>query len=136
MLRRALIVAALAIAPAAHATNDRVRLAEVHASEQRHEGVLRSAALDELARLDLSRVPASKESMLSVALVRLDVATSGDARVVSCVVSATLRRKKGGALYAILEGRVRVEGRGAAPEATAIAAAVRAAVARVPDALK
>ena len=137
MLRRALFgLAALSIASSTDAAGERVRLAEVHAIDAKHEPVVRTAALDELGKLDLSRVPASKEAILSVALVRIDAVTNGQSRSVSCVVSATLRGKKSGNLVAILEGRARSESSGGGLENGVIAAAVRGAVARVPEALK
>jgi hypothetical protein len=137
MLSRSLVVVAVSLlAASAHASGDRVRLAEVHAVDAKHEPMLRSATLDELGKLDLRRVPANKEAILSVALVRMDTETSGASRSVSCVVSATLRGKKSGNLVAIIEGRARVESRGAGVESSAIAAAVHGAVGRVPEALK
>ncbi len=137
MLRRALFgFVALSIASTTHAAGDRVRLAEVHAIDAKHEPVVRTAALDELGKLDLSRVPVSKEAILSVALVKIDAVTNGQSRSVSCVVSATLRGKKNGNLVAILEGRARVESRSGGLENSAIEAAVRGAITRVPEALK
>jgi len=130
------MVAALGvtIAASAYAAPERVRLAEVHAPDARHEPVLRAATLDALGRLDLSRVPPNKEALMSVALVKLDTETKGQTRAVSCVVSASLRTKKSGTLVAILEGRARLEGGG--DVAAVIAACARGAVSRVPDALK
>ena len=137
MLRRAFFgLAALSIASTSGASPDRVRLAEVHAIDAKLEPVVRTAALDELGKLDLSRVPVGKEAFLSVALVKMDAVTNGQSREVSCVVSATLRGKKSGNLVAILEGRARLESRSSGMENSVIAAAVRGAVTRVPEALK
>ena len=137
MLTRSLaVVAVMSLGASADASGERVRLAEVHAVDAKLEPVVRTAALDELGKLDLRLVPESKEAVLSVALVKMDAETNGAARSVSCVVSATLRGKKSGNLVAIIEGRARVESRGGGVENSAIAAAVHGAVARVPEALK
>jgi hypothetical protein len=136
VMRKLAAIALFLVAATADAAGERVRLAEVHASDARHEAVLRTATLEALAKLDSSRVPASKEALLSVALVKLESEAKGESRAMTCVVSASLRTKKSGVLVAILEGRARVEGRGEIAPASVIAAAARGAVARVPEALR
>jgi hypothetical protein len=143
-MRRVLALALVAVVATAHAahaggsgsTTTRVRLAEVHASDARHEPLLRAATLDALDKLDLSRVPLRNEAVLSVALVKLDAETRGPTRSLTCVVSASLRGRRTGNLVAILEGRARAEGAGAMDPDGVIAAAAQGAIARVPEALR
>jgi hypothetical protein len=144
-MRRILALALVTIAVTAHAAHagevgsratERVRLAEVHASDARNEPLLRAAALDALGKLDLTRVPARNEAVMSVAIVKLDDETRGPTRSVTCVVSASLRARKSGNLVAVLEGRAHAEGRGAIEPAGVIAAAAEGAIARVPEALR
>jgi hypothetical protein len=76
--------------------------------------------------------------VLSVSVVRLEshVASPAD---VTCVVSATLRDRRGGSVFAVMEGSARGQdepGRVLALERNTLRAAVRSAVARVPEAMK
>jgi hypothetical protein len=80
---------------------------------------------------------AQRDVVLSLALQ--DMAVDPGAHSVTCSVSVALRTARGGAMFAVLEGRARVgieSSRAASVEVRAIDAAVRAAVARVPDALR
>jgi len=94
-----------------------------------------SAVQDELGHLDLSH--ARKQAVLSVSVVRLDSEARRGGSSTTCVVSATLRNPKTGAVFAIVEGRARAEGDSAPSlETSALRGAVHGAVARIPDALR
>ena len=129
------------VAPASEAQGKVVSLGEVTTRVVRRdvdlEAALRGALDEELAAADLGRVPPNRWMILSASLVRMD----SDAVVpsVSCVVSATLRGARGGAMVAILEGKARVEGGGvltAAVERRAVRAAAHAALVRLRDAVR
>jgi hypothetical protein len=97
--------------------------------------VLRAAVVDQLSTLPSPASSARGPVVLSAALLRMET----DEGRVSCVVSATLRTARGGTMIAIVEGRAGVEWQ--APVSVpvvrqAVAAATRAAIVRVPDALK
>lgn len=96
---------------------------------------LTAAVRDELGRLDLSHV--HKQAVLSVSVVRLDNEARIKGSSATCVVSATLRNPKTGAIFAIMEGRARAEGESPITlQASALRGAVHGAVTRIPDALK
>jgi hypothetical protein len=140
----AIFTFACAIAsPAAEASDPgAVALGEVSTIVQRGNldlrALLRSTLEEELRALDLSRVPRSRHAILSVSLVRMDTQTSqeaeSDAAVTTCVVSATLRDARRGAIFAILEGKAR--GAGGASDGAIVRTAVRGAVARIPEAMR
>ncbi len=99
------------------------------------ESALRASLERAIRDLDVSR-PGGKV-VLSASLVGMDVDTA--TRSVTCSVSVAMRTAKGGVMIGILEGRARVgleSARSASVERRAIDAAVRAAVARLPDALR
>ncbi|GEM_PF-3157683 len=95
---------------------------------------LTEAVQDELGRLDLSH--ARRQAVVSVSVVRLDSEPRAKGAAFTCVVSATLRNPKTGAVFAIVEGRARAEGESPGSlESSALRGAVHGAVTRIPDAL-
>lgn len=94
-----------------------------------------SATLDELGHLDLRR--ARKQAVISVSVVRLDSEPRGNGATITCVVSATLRHPRTGAIFAVVEGRAQAEGDSVATlEPSVLRGALHGAIARVPDALR
>jgi hypothetical protein len=130
MLRLGFVLSAIAISATAGAKEHPVALGEVTTAvvrgDRQLDAMLRATLVKELGELDFSRVPGRAPAILSVSLVRMDSAT--------CVVSATLRAARGGAIFAILEGRARTES--GAPSQSLMKSAVHGALDRVPDALK
>jgi hypothetical protein len=99
---------------------------------------LRAMVSDALAALDPSGMPRDGAVVLSLSVVRLDSRPSAPAEV-TCVVSATLRDRRRGSLFAVLEGSARGQddpSRVRALEQATIRAAVSSAVARVPEAMR
>jgi hypothetical protein len=116
-----------------------VALGEVSSVIERRDvdlrAMLRASAEEELRALDLKGVPVARRSILSVSLVRMDTAhATGDTDVTTCIVSATLRDAKRGAIFAVLEGRA--HGDSGAGDRAILRTAVRGAVARIPEALR
>ena len=99
--------------------------------------LLRTSFEEELPGLDLRRA-APRQVLLSASLMRLDAEASADKASVTCVVSAMLIDVKRGTVFAIVEGRARVENAKVAPslERAAMSSAVRSALARLPEAMK
>jgi hypothetical protein len=130
MLRLGFVSSAIAISATAGAKEHPVALGEVSTAvvrgDRQLDAMLRATLVKELGELDFSRVPGRAPAILSVSLVRMDSAT--------CVVSATLRTARGGAIFAVLEGRARTEN--GAPSQSLMKSAVHGALDRVPDALK
>jgi hypothetical protein len=124
----------------AHAAGEPVALGEISSSVTRGDvdlrALLRSASEEELRALDWSQIRTTKRAIVSMSLVRMDTVASRDSKATTCVVSATLRDAKRGAIFAILEGRARATSDpSAAIERSAIQTAVRGALARIPEAL-
>lgn len=100
--------------------------------------LLRRLLTEEVSRLTPPGSAEREGYVLSASLVRLDVRRTTEGAVASSLVSATLRREGSGAILALLEGRGRVQADGdalASARESAIEAAVRGAVRRVPEAL-
>ena len=146
-LNVALVSGALALAgPLAHASGgDAVALGEVSSTVERRDvdlrALLRTSAEEELRALDLRGIPATRRSILSVSLVKMETAQeaapAGNKTVTTCIVSATLRDARRGAIFAVLEGRARGESdAGGTGTGMFVRTAVRGAVARIPEALK
>lgn len=91
---------------------------------------LRADLEAEIGALDLRG--ARKDAILSVSLVKLDT-ERGSAE---CVVSAALRSRSGGVLFAILEGHARAQGASARVPENALRGAIHGALSRVPEALR
>ncbi len=144
-----LVVASLLVTALAGAAPPQpVAIGEV-TSEVLREGVdmplaVRSVVEQELPAVDMGG-RAARPAILSVALVRMERAPSADANAsankrtsVACVVTATVRDKRKGAIVAVLEGRARAENEERfVPllERAVLKSAVRGALARLPEAL-
>jgi hypothetical protein len=101
-------------------------------------GALRTMVADAVQSIDASSLPRGSHAVLSVSLVRLESRASSAADV-SCQVSATLRDRARGSIFAVLEGSARGQDdprRIRALERAIMRAAVGSAVARVPEALQ
>jgi len=99
----------------------------------------RSAVEVELDALDFSDVRPAERYVLSASLLEVTTRASDGRNESTAVVSATLRRAKGGTLHAILRGRAQaVDGPKdkKSLEQSAIRGAVHSALGRVPQALK
>jgi hypothetical protein len=136
----ALLGASLALlTPAARASDgEAVALGEVSSSVQRGDvdlrALLQTKLVEVLRTLDLSHVSRKRRAILSVSLLRMDTTSSQDnAQVTTCIVSATLRDARRGAVFAILEGRAR--GPSDANARAMVRTAVRGAFARIPEAM-
>lgn len=135
--RTFLVLSGLLLAGVASAETKKVSLGEVSVVSRADGPVaplLRTTAESELGALDLTHV--KRDAVLSVSLVRLDTEQRGNATSVTCVVSATLRTKTGGTIFAILEGRARVDSSSDAAKRQSLRSAVHGAMTRVPEALK
>ena len=141
-LLRASLVSALVCAGAlAQASASPVALGEVKV--KKNDAALartfREVVTSELADLDLSSVKAHDRYVLSAALVQMTSREKSDSAESYAVVSATLRRERGGTLTAVIGGRAQAVDRPSqvkAAERSAMRAAVRSALTRVPEALK
>jgi hypothetical protein len=98
-----------------------VKVGEISSARPDALPALRKAVEEEVARM---KVTAKRDAIVSVSLVKLDHG--------ACVISAVLR-DKGGAMFAMLEGRAQA---GGAVETAALQAAVHGAISRIPDALR
>jgi hypothetical protein len=85
---------------------------------------------------DLDLRGARKDAILSVSLVKLHTERTRDGGAASCVVSATLRSRRGGTLFAVLEGRAEARGSSGHVPESALRGAVHGALSRVPEALR
>lgn len=133
ILSPALMASALLFAPAVGAETKKVNLGEVSAAPRADASVvplLRQTTEAELDALDLRG--AKKDAVLSISLVRLET----EGQRVTCVVSATLRTKDGGTIFAILEGRALASGGSDSAKSASLKGAVHGAVGRIPEALK
>ena len=118
-----------------------VALGEVtaHATGRSFVPLFRAAVVRELDHIDFGKAEPRERFVLSAALVRLHASASRDGTEATCVVSATLRRARGGELHAILRGRAKaLDGahRTREAEIDAMNAAVHSALHRVPEAMK
>lgn len=142
MLRSGIVFSAIAISATAGAKEHPVALGEVSTAvvrgDSQLDAMLRATLEKELGELDFSRVQGRAPAILSVSLVRMDSEATAKGKIATCVVSATLRTARGGAIFAILEGRAHTED--GAPsrlrEESLIKSAVHGALGRVPEALK
>jgi hypothetical protein len=102
------------------------------------EGMLRAMVEQAVGELDTTKLPRHAPAVLSVSVVRLDSRESPSAEV-TCVVSATLRDRAHGSVFAIVEGSARGQDdprRIRGLQRATLRAAVTSAVSRVPDALR
>lgn len=99
---------------------------------------LRAMVEQAVGALDTTKLSHSAPAVLSVSVVRLDSRASSSAEV-TCVVSATLRDRARGTVFAVVEGSARGQddpGRMRGLQRATLRAAVTSAVARVPEALQ
>ncbi len=92
----------------------------------------------EIGGMDVRPASKGERYVVSAKLVTLETQQGRGGPHTTCVVSAVLRKKEGGALLAILRGHSHIENdRGVrATELQAIRAAVRGAFRRIPEAIK
>jgi len=133
----------LVFASPAHGKAAPVALGQVTTKVTRTEvdvsKAFRAEVLRQLRAIDLKDVPNDEPVVLSASLVRLETERSGNRGTSSCMVSATLHKKRGGALVAILRGKARAEDDINAKsdnEMTVMRAAVRGAIRGIPKALQ
>ena len=130
-------LAILAPAKAADAESKHLSLGEiavVPSGATNMTSTLKSALESEMRELDLRG--ARKDAILSVSLVKLDTERDHGSSASTCVISATLRSRDGGVLFAVLEGRARAQGASDHVPENALRGAVHGALSRVADALK
>lgn len=126
----------VAMATSAHAAERAVVVGEVTSSVVRTDfdvrALLHDAAEREIAAMPLAR-PRSGHSpvIVSVRLASLRTNPTSSA----CAVTLALRRARTGALFAMLEGSARVDDPSVDGQRTALAAALRSALSRLPAAL-
>lgn len=99
---------------------------------------LRTMVSQAVRTLDGSKLPRSARAVLSVSLVKMN-ARVGQSAAVTCAVSAALRERTSGNVFAVLEGTASGEDeprRLHALERATARAAVASAVARVPEAMR
>jgi hypothetical protein len=137
-------LAVLALAPTqgASAADPPIALGEVTAQASQRDDVdldaVRAIAADAVNGLQDMHLPRGAHAVLSVSVVRLESRASESAEV-SCVVSATLRDRARGSVFAILEGSARGQDeprRMRVLERATLGAALRSAIARVPEAMR
>lgn len=125
----------------ADAGSSPVALGEVRVtrSDPNLERAFRGLVEHELGEVDLSKVKAQDRFVLSAALVKMATRESSNQTESVAVVSATLRRARGGSIHAVIQGRAQASDRPSqvkSVELNAMRAAVRSALARLPEALK
>lgn len=125
----------------ADAGSSPVALGEVKVvrSDPTLERAFRGLVEHELGEIDLSGVKAQDRYVLSAALVKMATRESDRQAETVAVVSATLRRARGGSIHAVIQGRAQASDRSGkvrAVELSAMRAAVRSALGRLPEALK
>jgi hypothetical protein len=140
MLAALCVVGTLSATPVANGGVVPVSLGEV-TTRARTANVERFRALvrEELVALRHDENAQVRETyVLSASLVKLEGTRGDDEAVADCVVSATLRLRRGGAIVALLRGKGRVIDDAAELEAAkqdAMRAAVKSAMRRLPEAL-
>lgn len=137
----ALAVALVVLAaPEARTAQPAIGIGEVSIVEPTAEiddGTLRTIVEDAVGSLDAVALPRGRAAVLSVSLVRLD--THSDPLEVTCLVSATLRDRQRGAVFAVLQGSARGQDeprRRRSLERAILRAAVGSAISRVPEAMR
>lgn len=137
MLRRLVLSIALLLASAgtAHAAGRAVVVGEVTSNVVRTEidvrAIMRDAAERELATMPVGRASTARPVIASVRLASLEISASSS----TCSVTIALRRARGGALFAMLEGSARIDDPTFAGQKVAVGAAVKSALSRLGTAL-
>lgn len=99
---------------------------------------LRTFVEEAVGAIDSNELPRGSHAVLSVSVVRLDARASASAEV-TCVVSATLRDRRRGSIFAVVEGSARGQDeprRMRGLQRATLRAAVTSAIARVPEAMR
>lgn len=138
-------MSAKAVTGNAKAKASPVTLAEVTAHEASStrlgdvKALVRQDAEAELARIDWSKLPLRRRYKLSASVVRLESVRTGDKSLTaSCTISAAVRDADRGTILFIVQGHARAEDVPSAvlsAERDALSAAVRGAIAAVPEAM-
>ncbi|MBK7581468.1 MAG: hypothetical protein IPI67_14820 [Myxococcales bacterium] len=136
-----LFTALIAWGARADAGTSPVSLGEVKVvrSDPKLERAFRGLVERELGEVDLSNVRPSERFVLSAALVQMATRESSGQTETQVVVSATLRQARGGSIRAVIQGRAQATdqpNKVRAVELSAMRAAVRSALGRLPEALK
>ena len=141
-IRFAVVLAVALVAADARATGEPpIGIGEVSAEASSRDvdmGVLRAMVTEAVGTLDPSTLPHGAAAVLSVSVVRLESRVASPSEV-TCLVSATLRDRKRGTVFAVLEGSARGQDetrRLPALERAILRAAVGSAIARVPEAMR
>lgn len=97
---------------------------------------VREIALDAIVRTTWPT--GRRDSLVSVSVVSMEARASGDGSSLTCLVSAALRDKRTGAVYAVVESRATREQKSvtAADERATVSVALGNAIARLPGALR
>lgn len=140
-LKSILFVSALVLTSLpANAVAPTVQLGEVTMQVPRKDlAAFRETVRSELGRVDLTNIETKEHYVLSASLVQMSTRSSDGQSESTAVVSATLRREKGGDLRAMIRGRAQATDDSAksnAAERSAMRAAVRSALRRLPEALR
>jgi hypothetical protein len=136
-----LMLGVLLASSGAGASSPTVALGEVTSQVPRNDlpRTFRETVKSELSRVDLSEVSSKEHFVLSASLVRMNTRAGDGETESTAVVSATLRRERGGDLTAIIRGSARAtdeSGKSRVAERSAMRAAVRSALSRLPEALR
>lgn len=141
-LRLAVVAAAaLVVFDARAAGEPPIGVGEVTASASSRDvdmGALRAMVTEAVETLDASTLPRGSSAVLGVSVVRLESRVASPAEV-TCVVSATLRDRRRGAVFAVVEGSARGQDeprRVRSLERAVLRAAVGSAISRVPEAMR
>lgn len=135
------LVAAVLVAGVSDAGEPPIGVGEVTTAASASDvdvATLRSMVEEAVASLDAATMPKRNAAVLSVSLVRLDERVASQAEV-TCVVSATLRDRTHGSIFALLEASARGQDdprRVRALEKATMRAAVSGAVARAGEAMR
>ena len=118
-----------------------IAVGEVSTQVVRHDldlpRALRAALDEELPTVDLTHAR-RRPVILSISLVQMDTQATSAGSSTTCVISATLRNKRGGNLFAVLQGRAQAQDAAKARRSTehaALRSAVQGALSRLPEAL-
>ena len=97
---------------------------------------VREIALDAIVRTTWPT--GRRDSLVSVSVVSMEARPSRDGSSLTCLVSAALRDKRTGAVYAVVESRATREQKSvtAADERATVSVALENAIARLPSALR
>jgi hypothetical protein len=125
--------------PAAHASEQPVTLAEVSVNAK--ATVVVAGDVREIAESAIVRTTwpsGRRDSLVSVSVVSMDSRPSQTGSSLTCLVSAALRDKRTGAVYAVVESRATREQKSvtAADERATVSVALENAISRLPSALR